>query len=195
MTEQNLYFDIINERFSLPVNLLKKFKDGSEAFGEMVVLSAFDLGKAKQQAHADAVKQFGGKEPTKDVFLDHFNDLFDQEYSARVIAEATRVPGNLDKKVFINKDWVLQNYTMHELGTLYNAYITVTLNQPHLKHLSTDTEADVETIMNTIEKHATATETAFFLNGLTTLNAAQLIKCLVEQVRNLQMQNGSSGSQ
>ena len=194
MSEENLYYQLSGGPFHLPFPLFKNHKDtGEMAWAECVVLSDFDTIACKELARKDVERQLG-RTLKKDEDDRLFMSIFDDHHAAWILYHAVRDPSDLNKKVFISKDQILKDYTTQVLGIMYNNYTTVVLNQPEIKHLRTDSNGDVDNLMDTIIKHATETETAFFLSSATTLSVAQLVRCLVDRLKTLQGANGSSGT-
>lgn len=192
-TPANLYAELVRERFNLPVSLLRNTSDGKMAYAPCVVLSTMETYECKKLAYRDTLKAFEGKAPKNDE-VGVWNTLYEDNLGAYTIFYSVRVPDNLKTKLFISKDQIMNDYTPAEIGILYSNYLTVVLNQPHIKHLQEGDVAGFNNLLDTIIRQATVEETSFFLSSYTTVSVATLVRSLVETVMILQKQNGASGS-
>lgn len=195
MDSDNIYADLVMERFSLPVPLLRQDKNQREAFAPCVVLSESYKRKARKQAYMETVQDFNGKVPkTDEAGIEVWNSTFQDNLGAWIIFYAIRVPGNLDKQLFLSKDQLVNDYSPEEIGIMYSNYMTVVLNQRNMLHFNEDDPHALSQVMDTIIKQNTVEETAFFFNSYTTHSLATLVRSLVAQHYNSPTPSGSSGS-
>jgi hypothetical protein len=191
----NLYADLIAERFSLPVPLLRKTKEKDEnLYAPCVVLSASEIRVCEKNAYAETLADFNGKAPKKDEDLSAWNKIYDNNRACWIIYSAIRVPGNLNAKLYPAKQEVMSVYSEEELGIMYSNYCTVLLNQRNLIHFDDNNPNALSQMMDQIIKFNTEEQTAFFLNSLTTRSLSMFVKSLIEEVKNLQLSTGSSGA-
>jgi hypothetical protein len=102
------------------------------------------------------------------------------------------MPDNITKKFFESKEQVFDTYNHDELGILMDHYAAVRYTQPHYTLFDADSPTMFQDAIDKIKKMGEDSD--FFLNGLTTHSANQLIKSLVSRLTNLENTTGSSGS-
>jgi hypothetical protein len=197
MTEikENIYAET-KQRYHIKVPLLRKIKDGSDidAFVSAICLSAQDNYQVKKKALEDTLKSFDGKQPKNDdAAMATWNTLHEDNLGAWTLFYSCRLPEDLDKKWFLSKEQILNDYSSAELGIMYSNYITVVLNQPALKYIDKNDPNSLSTMMDLIIKQPTEQDTAFFLSSFTTASLAELMRSLVAEVTKLRQESGSSG--
>lgn len=191
--KENIFAET-KQRYSLRVPILRKLKDGTDAYISGVCLSATENYLVKKKAMEDTIKAFDGKQPkSDDATMATWNSLYEDNLGAWTLYYSCRLPDDLEKKFYLSKEQVINDYTSAELGIMYSNYLTIVLNQPALKYLDKNDPNSLSNMVDLIIKQATVEDTAFFLSSFTTVSLAELMRSLVEEVSKLQMVNGSSG--
>jgi|ERR1017187_254347 hypothetical protein len=193
----NLYAQLTAaDRFSLLVPMLIKDGQGNEIKLPMIVLNGREEREAQTSAFNETIAVFKHIPKADDAqeVKESFKSVLDSNTACWTFFHATRTPGDLKKKFFLSKNQVEDQYTSEELGVLSNSYLTVRLNQPHVKILS-ETEENESAYENLIQEIITAgKQPDFFLNSYTTHSLKLLIHYLVAKQENSVKDNGSPGS-
>lgn len=186
----NAYVDN-KTRYSMEVPMLQTTDDGRMLHLPMVVLNPREQREVESKAYADARACFKDVPKKDEPGMESFVKIMDDCRAAYTILYAVRVPGDLNKKWFMDKQQIEDTYTLDEMGTLCNHYVTVRLNQPYMKLLDVSDPNMFQNVIEMIKKEGS--ESDFFLNGLTTHSVNQLLKYLVSQLPNSPKDNGLSG--
>ena len=187
----NLYFQLTKERHHLVVPMLILDKEGKDELNApMVVLTSREEQECRSLAYKETKQYF--KEVPKTDEPSNWTEVFEQNLTSWYIFCASRVPGDLNKKLFFNKQQVDDQYTTEELSILGNYFLQVKLSQPHLKHLDPDNKDSFEELISEIIRSGTTQD--FFLSGYTTHSLKLLIHYLIGKQKTSQQENGSSGT-
>jgi hypothetical protein len=187
----NLYIDS-KVRFSKEVPmLLTNPEDGKQLFLPMLVLNPKEEHEIEARAYNDTMASFKTVPKKDEPGSDSWIKLMDDNRATWLLFYAVRLPNNLDKKFFLDKQQIESTYTPEEIGTLCNHYLDVKLNQPLYKAIDLSDPNAFQSIVDKIKSDAE--NSSFFLNSLTTHTVNQLVKFLVSQLQSLQNANGSSG--
>ena len=165
--------------------------EGKELHLPMVILNSREDAMVQANAYQDTLKLFNGKCPKLDE-PSNWDQQLEAQRAAWIVFMSCRLPNDLTKRWFNNKEQVEDTYNWDELGILMNHYLDVRLSQPHLKSLDLSDPDSFQNMIDQIKKMGT--DDSFFLNGFTTHSLNRLIKFLVAQLENLQSSNGSSGT-
>jgi hypothetical protein len=176
-------------RFNMTVPMLQKDKDGNMLHLPMVVLTTREQQEAETKAYNDTRACF--KDVPKKDEHSNWDQIMDNNRAAYIIYYSVRLPNDLKTKWFNDKKQVEDTYTIEECSILMNNYLTVKINQPHLKTLDVEDPSSFQSMIDMIKKDA---ESDFFLNGYTTHSVNQLVKYLVAQLVSLQTDSGLSGT-
>ena|ERR1017187_2606005 len=194
---ENLFVTLTaKDRFHLTVPMMIMDKAGNEIKAPMVCLTAREEREAKQKAYNETIIFFKDK-PKKDEqnfqeAEDIFKELFNHNINCWIFFYSVRVPGDLEKRLFISKQQVEDQYTYEQLGILASAAMSVKMSQPYVKFLQeNDTDGFNQLIDQII---ASGTEPDFFLNGYTSQTYKNIIHYLVKRLETLTSEAGVSGS-
>lgn len=190
MTKENIYANATTPgyRHHLIVPMLQQH-EGKELHLPMVVLTTREEREVEVRAYRDTRTEFGDIKIDEDSFS--FQKVLSNNTAVYTIYFAARIPGDLIKKWFQDKQQVEDTYTPEEAGIITNNYMTVKLSQPHLKSFNQEDPNAFQGMIDNIKKSG---EGDFFLNGYTTHSVNQLVKFLVVQLEKSQTNNGSSGT-
>lgn len=190
--KENVYAaNTSGQKYHMVVPMLQKTQDGKELHLPMVILTPREQNEVEAKAYADTRSMFREIPKKDEPGVDAWTKIMDDNRAAYTLFYATRLPTDLSKKWFMDKQQVEDTYTPEEAGILCNHYLTVKLNQPHLKVFDPSNPDAFQGIIDVIRRDGENSD--FFLNGLTTHSANQLVKYLVSQLTNSQKDNGSLG--
>ena len=190
----NLYAETTKPGYKhhLVVPMLQKTEDGRELHLPMVVLTPREQTDIELQAYHLTKAAFKEVPKNDEPGAATWQRVMDDNRAVLTILNAVRLPDDLTKCFFMDKKQIEDTYTPEEVGTLCNHYLTVKMNQPHLKYFDhTDPDA-LQSIIEVIKRDGEKSD--FFLNGFTTHSVNQLVKSLALQLVSLQKDSGSSGT-
>jgi hypothetical protein len=184
----------IRQRFHMIVPLILTDEQGNELNLPMVVMTSGEEAQCETNAYLDTLKMFNNKVPKKDE-PSKWDQVLDAHRAAWITFTTIRHPNDLTKKFFLEKQQVFDSYSYDELDTIMLHYTTVRMNQPILKQIDPTDPNGYQKLLDIIKRDGEQAD--FFLSGLTTHTANQLIKSLAKEREQLilQLNNGSSGKQ
>ena len=176
------------------VPMMMYAEGGQEVIIPLVVGTARELSDAEVLAEKDTQKQLGtvpladrGKGST-------WYSTMNTHRSAWILYHCARMPGDLNKKFFENKEQIMDTYDPDELNILMDHYASVRLTQPHYMMFNPDVDTKVA-FQQVVDKiRNMAEDSDFFLNSFTTHSVNQLVKYLVSQLPNSETTTGMSGT-
>lgn len=193
MSEQNLYAEFTQKRFSMDVIMPFTKSDGSEVKLPMVILTGRELFEAKKQAEKITISMYDGKMPKKDE-ASSFEELFEENLCWQLVFYSVRMPNNLDKKFFPEFSAVLDMLTPDQAGMLKNCYVQLQISQPWIVSLNESTDDDkIEGMIKKLIEGGT--KDSFFLNSLSSLSLNLLILSLVSKLKSSMTDSGTAGEQ
>ncbi len=192
--KENIYAETTKPgyRHHMIVPMLQKSEDGRELNLPMVILTPREQNDVEVQAYNLTRAVFKEIPKNDEPGAATWNRLMDDNRAVLTILYSVRLPDDLTKRFFMDKQQIEDTYTPEEVGTLCNHYLTVKLNQPHLKHFDPSDPNALQTIIDVIKRDGEKSD--FFLNGFTTHSVNQLVKSLALQLVSLQKDNGSPGT-
>jgi hypothetical protein len=192
---ETIFEKTVLQRYYQKVKTLKKTPDDQDTFCACLPLTKLEEKKCKMQARADTLKDFKEVAPKKeDADVDIWNNTFEDHYVCWVLFTCMRMPDNLDDKFFLTKDQILNDYTPAQLAYLYGQYAITVAQQNVYQEIDFSDPNAYSAVMDKIINQSTVEETAFFLNGYTAVNVAQLIRSISADLIRLLNANGSVGT-
>jgi hypothetical protein len=191
MTEENLYAEFTQQRFSQVVEMPFTRPDGSKIALPMTILSGRELFEAKKAAERMTISFYDGKVPKKDE-ASSYNEMFEEQLCWQLIFHSIRQPNDLKKKFFPTFDAVLDMITPDQAGILKNCYLQVQLLQPWIIQLDNDDPEKVEAMIQKLMQDGTSNN--FFLNSLTSVAQNILISSLASKLKKCMMDSGTLGT-
>lgn len=178
------------KRYHMVVPMLQMTEDGKQLHLPMVVLTPREENDIEATAYQLTRAAFKEVPKNDEPGLTTWVRMMDNHRGVLTVLHATRLPDDLSQKFFMDKQQIEDTYTLDEIGILCNHYLTVKLNQAHLKHFNPNEPGALQALIDVIKRDG---ESDFFLNGLTTHSVNQLVKSLVVQLASLQKDSGSLG--
>jgi hypothetical protein len=189
----NLYIENTKPgRFHMEVPMLQKTEDGRQLHLPMIVLNTREQNEIEVLAYGLTRAAFKEIPKNDEPGAASWARFMDDQRALLTILYCVRLPEDLTKRFFLDKQQIEDTYTPEEVGMLCNHYLTVRLNQPHMKHFDQSNPEALQAIIDAIKKDGELSD--FFLNGFTTHSVNQLVKSLVSRLVNSQKDSGSPGT-
>lgn len=179
-------------RFHMEVPMLQKTEDGRQLHLPMVVLNTREQNEIEVAAYNLTKAAFKEAPKNDEPGAAAWARFMDDQRALLTILQCVRLPDDLTKKYFLDKQQIEDTYTPEEVGILCNHYLTVRLNQPHMKHFNQEDPEALQAIIDAIKKDGEKSD--FFLNGFTTHSVNQLVKFLALRLQNSPKDNGLPGT-
>jgi hypothetical protein len=191
MTEQNLYAEFTQKRFSLDVTMPFTKQDGSEVKLPMVVLTGRELFEAKKSAEKATMSMYDGKMPKKDE-ASSYEALYEENLCWQLVFYSVRMPGNLNKKFFPEFNAVLDMLTPDQAGILKDCYVQLQISQPWIVSLNSQDDVKIEDMIQRLIEGGT--KDSFFLSSLSSVSATLLIMSLISRLKSFMADSNVPGT-